>query len=210
EWKEIGKVPYKEKDKIWDEFRGEVDEFFNGLSSKRGKIRERRMNRSLETIADPKELSAAVKERIRILRRQISQVQEKVDQYSTNVQFISKGKSGDALRNQINKEIESEKNKIADLKRQIKELQEKAKNPPKKEAPVAEAPAEAEAPATPAPEAEPAAEVEASETPVVEAEPAEESVPAPEEAPVAEAEASAPDEAPAAEVEAPSEEKKEE
>ncbi|MEL6625858.1 MAG: DUF349 domain-containing protein [Bacteroidota bacterium] len=210
EWKEIGKVPYKEKDKIWDEFRGEVDEFFNGLSSKRGKIRERRMNRSLETIADPKELSAAVKERIRILRRQISQVQEKVDQYSTNVQFISKGKSGDALRNQINKEIESEKNKIADLKRQIKELQEKAKNPPKKEAPVAEAPAEAEAPATPAPEAEPAAEVEASETPVVEAEPAEESAPTPEEAPVAEAEASAPDEAPAAEVEAPSEEKKEE
>ncbi|MEL6134075.1 MAG: DUF349 domain-containing protein, partial [Bacteroidota bacterium] len=153
EWKEIGKVPYKEKDKIWDEFRGEVDEFFNGLSGKRGRIRERRMNRSIESIADPKELSAAVKERVRILRRQISQVQEKVEQYSTNVQFISKGKSGDALRAQINKEIESEKGKIADLKRQIKELQEKAKNPPKKEEPK-EAPKEVAA-ETPVAEATP-------------------------------------------------------
>lgn len=152
EWKKVGKVPYKEKDKIWEEFRGEVDAFFNGLSGKRQRMRNRRMTQSLEKIEDPKELSEAVKERIRIIRRKMNQSQEKVEQYSNNIMFISKGKSGDSLRAQIQKEIDSEKAVIADFKKQIKELRERADKPPKpKEEPkpeatdeVSEAPAPAE------------------------------------------------------------------
>lgn len=163
EWRKVGKVPYKEKDKIWDEFRGEVDAFFNGLSGKRQRLREKNFTRSLDTIEDPKQLSEAVKERIRRIRRKINQSQEKVDQYSNNIQFISKGKSGDALRAQIQKEIDEEKSLIADLKKQIKDLREKADKPK----PKAKAPEQKEKPAEDVPV--PTAGTEADEATPVEA-----------------------------------------
>ncbi|MCI4666553.1 MAG: DUF349 domain-containing protein [Bacteroidia bacterium] len=145
EWKSIGKVPYKEKDKIWEVFRKQVDEFFNGLSAKRSKMRDMAMNVKLDDITDDKQRNSAIKERIKKIRRRISQAQSNVDQYSTNIQFISKGKSGDALRNQIQGQIDKEKEQIKEWKDKIKELNELAKNPPKKEV----APQETETEATP-------------------------------------------------------------
>jgi len=133
EWKAVGKVPYKEKDKIWEVFRKQVDAFFNGLSAKRSRMRDMALNTKLEEIDDDKQRSNAIKERVRRIRRKISQSQEKVDQYSTNIQFISKGKSGDKLRNQIQGQIDEEKKLIKEWKNKIKELNEMAKNPPKNE-----------------------------------------------------------------------------
>lgn len=158
EWKAVGKVPYKEKDKIWEVFRKQVDAFFNGLSAKRAQMRDVSMNQKLEEITDDKQRSNAIKERIRRIRRKISQAQESVDQYSTNIQFISKGKSGDSLRAQIQGQIDQEKEQIKAWKAKIKELNELAKNPPKPEAPTP--PAETEEKAEKAPEAEKTPEAE--------------------------------------------------
>lgn len=219
-WKEIGKVPYKEKDKIWEEFRGAIDSFFDSLSLKRGELRELRLKTSVENIKDDDERAQNARGKIARIRRKIAQSQEKVDQYSINVQYIAKGKSGDALRNRIEGDIEKEKKLIVDLKNQIKVLNEAMKAPKKEAAPAPEPKTEAKAEETPAesteakPEGEaPAAEeAKAEETPVVEEAKAEEAptaeeVPAAEEAPAVE-EAKT-EEAPAeeaAEVETPKEE----
>lgn len=130
EWKNIGKVPYKEKDKIWDEFRAEIDKFFNGLDMKREQIRDIQMTTAIESVDDPDERSREIKYRISKIRRKMQSAQEKVDQYSTNIQFISKGKSGDSLRNQIQGEIDKEVKMIDEWKRKIKKLNDMLKNPP--------------------------------------------------------------------------------
>ncbi|MDX1907107.1 MAG: DUF349 domain-containing protein [Bacteroidia bacterium] len=188
-WKETGKVPYKEKEVIWEQFRKEVDLFFEGLSAKREQNRtsfggggggssfsgggggggntrrkdrdrggdrdrgerENRRERSSgggggyqerdresdEITDDPDGLKA----RVQRLRKRIQASQETIEQYSNNILRIAKGKSGDALRDQIQKEIERENKQIAELKDEIKKLNEQIKNQPKPEPPAVEAPA---------------------------------------------------------------------
>lgn len=184
-WKESGRVPYKEKEKVWKEFRKEIDAIFAGLDSKRGESRRERTVSRIENIDNDDDRTRAIKGNIARIRKKIRSAQEKVDQYSTNIQFIARGKSGDALRKQIQGEIDKEEKFIKGLKKEIKDLNELLKNPPKAETP-AEAPAAApegtseEATTTEA--AAPAAAEEATE----EAAPVEAAAEEPSEAPVEE------------------------
>ena len=125
---------------------------------------------SLDTIEDQDERTQVVKDRVSRLRRKIGKARETITQYQENMDRIARGKSGDALRKQIEGEIEKEKSLIAEYKKQITEFNEMLKNPPKKEekpveesveAPAAEvpatedaAPASEETPATPPTEGE--------------------------------------------------------
>ena len=197
-WKEVGRVPYKFKDTIWEEFRAAIDSLLDGMSEKRDTLRKLQMKAEITTITDVDERTKTIRGKIARLRRRVQASQEKVDQYSTNIQYISKGKSGDALRAQIQKEIDKEAKVLADLKKQVKELNEMLRNPPKpepepkvEEAPEAEAPKEEEAAEeAPAAEAEAATEEASPEEPVAEVEAeaalAEEATETPEEAPAAE------------------------
>ncbi len=170
EWREIGKVPYKEKDKIWDEFRAEVDAFFNGLPAKRSEIREMKVRTTLDSIDDQDERTKVVKDRVSQLRRKIGKARETITQYQENMDRIARGKSGDALRAQINGQIDKENKLIDEYKKQITEFNEMLKNPPKPAEPAAE-----EAPAST--EADTAAPV-AEDAPAEEVTPAEETAPA--------------------------------
>ncbi|MDP5172241.1 MAG: DUF349 domain-containing protein [Bacteroidia bacterium] len=154
-WKESGRVPYKEKEKIWQEFRGEIDKIFGGMDTRRGEVRREKVVAKIENIDNEDDRSRTIKDNIARIRKKISYSQEKVDQYSINIQFIARGKSGDALRDQIQKEIDQEMKLIKDLKKEIKTLDELLKGPVKEvvvapeAAPVvAEAPAEVEEVAT--------------------------------------------------------------
>ncbi len=132
-WKESGRVPYKEKEKIWKEFRREIDTIFSGLDSRRGESRVERTVNRIENIDNDDERTRAIKGNIARIRKKIRAAEEKVDQYSTNIQFIAKGKSGDKLRAQIQGEIDKEKQSISGLKKEIKALDEILKNPPEED-----------------------------------------------------------------------------
>ncbi|MEL6843205.1 MAG: DUF349 domain-containing protein, partial [Bacteroidota bacterium] len=190
QWKEVGRVPYKFKDTIWEEFRAAIDKLLDGMSEKRDTLRKLQLKAEVSSIDNDDERTKTIRGKIARIRRRMQSSQEKVDQYSTNIQFISKGKSGDALRAQIQKEIDKEIKLVSDLKKQIKELNDILKNPPKPEPepePVKEAPAEkAEGSEEATPETEAAT---ATEEATAEAEPAqEENAPTAEAEPAAEAE----------------------
>jgi hypothetical protein len=175
-WKEVGRVPYKFKDSIWDEFRAAIDAFFNGLSVKRGEQRSMRMKADIGSISNDDDRSRTIKTKISRIRRQIHAARENVDQYSNNILFIAKGKSGDPLRKQIQNKIDQEKRQIEEWKKQIRGLDEMLQNPPKEEEPEPETPAE-EAPSEKAATTEtPAAKGEktSEETPPAEETPTQE------------------------------------
>lgn len=202
DWKEIGKVPYKQKDVVWDEFRAAIDSFFDNLSVKQGELRELKLRASMNMGGGRRNSGGGgggggggdaggsgenrqLKGKIFKMRKRIQQSEAKIEQYSTNIQFISKGKSGDTLRVQIQKEIDKEIRLVGDLKAQLKVMNDVLRNPPKPEAPaVVETPAE-EAPAAEAPAKEEAPAAEETETPVAEeAAPADEPVAEETESPV--------------------------
>ena len=137
EWKKIGKVPYKEKDRIWEEFRGEVDVFFNNLTGKREKMRNVRFQTSLDVIKDDDKRVRHIRAKISSIRKRVQRAQEKVDQYSNNMMFIAKGKSGDKLRKQIQDELDKEIEQIDAWKKQMRELDHLMRNPPAEEEPTA-------------------------------------------------------------------------
>lgn len=192
EWKEIGKVPFKEKDKIWDEFRANIDKFFNGLRMRKEELNEVKLRASLNMIENTEKRSRHIKTQISRIRKKISMAKEKAEQYGTNIMFISKGKSGDKLRKQIQDEIDKLNQYIADMKKKVKVLEEAMKNPPKGDEDAAtidalktaNAPEEQESEAT----EETAKDAEASEPKASAEEPvAEEAKPEAEEEPVEEA-----------------------
>ncbi len=77
--------------------------------------------------------SNPAEDEMRKMRMKIQIIQEKVEAYETNILFISKGKSGDGLRNQIQAQIDSEKAEIEKLKKKLKDMksaQETAKAAP--------------------------------------------------------------------------------
>ncbi len=133
-WKDSGRVPFKEKEKVWKEFRTEIDKIFEGLDNRRTEVRREKVVARVDTIEDGDERVRAIRGNIMRLKKRIQAAQEKVDQYSTNIQFISKGKSGDSLRTQIQAEIDRELAFIKEQKKEIKDL-ETLLNAPKEVAP---------------------------------------------------------------------------
>ena len=105
--------------------------FLDGLGEKRGEMRSMRMKSDINSIDDTSERSREIRGRISRIRRKMQGSQEKVDQYSNNILFIAKGKKGDSLRNQIQKEIDKESRMIDEFRKKIRELDDILRNPDK-------------------------------------------------------------------------------
>jgi len=120
EFSEIGKVPMKEKDAIYQAYREALDAHYQKLKLE-GDEQERMMFQakldSLRSSANPDK--AMARERAE-LHEKISQLRSDILQYENNLGFFAKSKGADSLR----KEVES---KIMAAKRRIDELQQKLK-----------------------------------------------------------------------------------
>lgn len=132
-WKDIGKVPFKQKDSIWDKFRKELDTFFDAVGSRRRdtRVATRMKEVNFEEIPNQDERVRKVRERMDKVRKKMDIIREKLESYSNNILYISKGKSGDVLRTQIQKEIDAENRNLATLREELKQLQELLKAPAK-------------------------------------------------------------------------------
>jgi hypothetical protein len=131
-WKAIGRVPYKDKDSIWKVFRKEIDRFFDDLRANKSRGNTERVKASVESLPEDKR-SSNIRFKMTKIRRRMDAATEKINSYSTNILYISKGKSGDGLRKQIQGSIDKEKILLADLEKQMHELQNLLKGPPKEE-----------------------------------------------------------------------------
>ena len=120
EFTEIGKVPMKEKDAIYQAYREALDAHYQKLKLE-GDEQERVMFQAkldnLRSSANPDK--AMARERAE-LHEKISQLRSDILQYENNLGFFAKSKGADSLR----KEVES---KIMAAKRRIEELQQKLK-----------------------------------------------------------------------------------
>ncbi|HHG83241.1 MAG TPA: DUF349 domain-containing protein, partial [Bacteroidetes bacterium] len=143
-WKATGHVPYKIKDKVNNAFKEAIGIYYKKSRLGRGEIQSMRMESSINSIGDEDARSRKINGEIRKTRGRLRGMEEKVAQYEINIQYISKGKSGKSLRDQIQKQIDDEKDRIAQLKKKVKDLRHLLDNPP---VPEAEAPEKVKAPA---------------------------------------------------------------
>ncbi|MCZ2355631.1 MAG: DUF349 domain-containing protein [Bacteroidia bacterium] len=129
-WKEIGLVPIKEKELIWQRFRKACDNYFEGFYKqkrankpfhKNNYRRDNDTNYAQRDNSKPLSEERKIKDKIRLL-------EEKISQYENNILFISKGSSGDKLREVINAQITQTKSEAEKLNQTLKELKNAASN----------------------------------------------------------------------------------
>lgn len=122
-WREIGHVPFREKDKLHETYRAATDAVRDALNLRRNQERRERFKESVSAIeGDDNKL---MRERERLTRALENRRQE-LRTYQNNLGFLSaKSKSGDSMLREFERKAQSLRDDIADLEEKIKVLNDK-------------------------------------------------------------------------------------
>ncbi len=117
EWSDIGMVPLKKKDKIWDKFRNAIKVHFDALQ-----IRPDFKNADYaqaSTSGGSKSFSAGDE---RHIVNKMTKLKEEVMQLENNIEFFAKSKGPNLIKQEYEKKIQDSKDEIAKLKARLKEI----------------------------------------------------------------------------------------
>ncbi|MCR4995147.1 MAG: DUF349 domain-containing protein [Bacteroidales bacterium] len=165
QWNEVGHVPFRDKDRLYKEYRAAADELYKQFGASQTRRRLEGFQKSVRQ-AVAKGESTLSRERERLLRIFESRKAE-IQTYENNLNFLNaKSKSGNTLVAEMNRKVEKLREELELLASKIKTIEAEMRAP-KPEAPVAEAAEEApkaeeaeEAPKAEAAEEAPKAETE--------------------------------------------------
>lgn len=121
-WQEVGHVPYKEKDKVYAEYKAAIDKAFEQLDIKAKKARMANFANSINQMSDT---GKVYHERERLVRAYEMKSQE-LKTYENNLGFFNaQSKSGNSLVKEMERKIANIKEEIAMLEQKIKLIDEK-------------------------------------------------------------------------------------
>ncbi len=121
-WQEVGHVPYKEKDKVYAEYKAAIDKAFEQLDMKAKKARMANFANSINQMSDT---GKVYHERERLVRAYEMKSQE-LKTYENNLGFFNaQSKSGNSLVKEMKRKIANIKEEIAMLEQKIKLIDEK-------------------------------------------------------------------------------------
>ncbi|WP_407401922.1 DUF349 domain-containing protein [Sodaliphilus sp.] len=121
QWQAIGHVPFKEKDKIYAEYREAVDKAYAKFDMKGSRANLQNFENNLNQITTDK----AYHERERLVRTYETKCNE-LKTYENNMGFLNaRSKSGNSLVKELERKIERIKEDIALLEQKIKMIDEK-------------------------------------------------------------------------------------
>lgn len=122
-WQEIGHVPFRDKDKIYDEYRAVCDTIYNTLGMRGGDRGRSRFEDVIKEMgSDHQQL---YRERERIMR-QCEIKRNELKTYENNLGFLSsKSKSGDSMVREMERRIQKIKDDLAATEAKIKLIDDK-------------------------------------------------------------------------------------
>lgn len=119
EFSEIGNVPFKEKDKIYKNYKAALDEKYNAIKMDKEEKEKILLEAKIESIkasANPIKLFREEKDRI---RKKMNEITKEVTNYENNLGFFSNSKGAEALLKGVNDNIEKGKKEIERLKKKL-------------------------------------------------------------------------------------------
>ncbi len=123
QWNETGHVPFKEKDKIYAEYREILDKLYKDLNLSTARRRLNTFKNNLKTAVE-KEGNSLTRERDRLVRA-YEAMKNDIQTYENNLGFLtSSSKSGNTLVNEMKKKVEKLKDELALLREKIKTVEE--------------------------------------------------------------------------------------
>jgi len=123
-WLEIGHVPFKEKDKVQQDYREAIDKLIDKLDINKNELSKSGYKSKIEMFKnDPDGDWKIKKERNHLLNR-INKIKEDVALWENNIGFFSSSKQSEALRKEFENKIEKAKKEIQSFEAKIKILNE--------------------------------------------------------------------------------------
>ena len=125
EWQQIGHVPFKEKDKVYEEYRAKVNEIRDALNVRETRARMDRFETSMAEIEGDE--NKLYRERERMLRAAEAKRSE-LRTYENNLGFLSsKSKTGDSMMRDFQRKIERIKADLDMIAEKVKLIDSKLK-----------------------------------------------------------------------------------
>lgn len=123
EWQQIGHVPFKEKDKVYDEYRSKIDQLRDALNIRENRDRMNRFENSVSEIEN--DGNKLYRERERLLRSAEAKRNE-LRTYENNLGFLSSSsKSGDSMLREFQRKIDRIKDDLAMIDEKVRIIDSK-------------------------------------------------------------------------------------
>lgn len=120
----IGRVPFKEKDKIFTDFKSSIDQHYKNLKVNEEEKVKILFQAEVDNLKASPNSSKLLEDKRREIQKEIQKLQQEAIQYENNLGFFSSSKSSNPLLAQAEKKVKDIKDRIANLKIKIKQLHE--------------------------------------------------------------------------------------
>ena len=121
EYQAIGHVPFKEKDKIYEEYHEVLDKLYKDLNISVAKRRLNNFKQSLKQVAERGE-NALDNERARLFR-QYENLKQEIQTYENNLGFLNaSSKKGNSLIDEMNRKVQKLKDEMNLVRDKIKAI----------------------------------------------------------------------------------------
>ncbi len=118
QWQQVGHVPYRDKDKVYESYRAKIDELYNRLDMRGSQARMASFEESVNDMSGDENKLYRERER---LMRSYEQKRNELNTYENNLGFFnSKSKSGDSMLRELDRKIQRIKEDLATLEQKIK------------------------------------------------------------------------------------------
>jgi hypothetical protein len=118
----IGKVPFKEKDIVYQAFKNGLDIHYKKIKLEGAEKEQVMFQAHLDTLKSNPNASKLIDKERRDLEQMVAKQQQDINQLENNLGFVSKSKAGDALRKDVEHKINVAKDRIKEYKTKIKLL----------------------------------------------------------------------------------------
>ena len=121
EYQKVGHVPFKEKDKLYEEYHAVLDKLYKDLNISVAKRRLSKFKDNLKQVAERGE-NALDNERARLMR-QYEQLKSEVQTYENNLGFLNAAsKKGNSLIDEMNRKVQKLKDEVQLVRDKIKAI----------------------------------------------------------------------------------------
>ncbi len=121
EYQQVGHVPFKEKDKLYEEYHAVLDKLYKELNITVAKRRLSKFKDNLKQVAERGE-NALDNERARLMR-QYEQLKSEVQTYENNLGFLNaSSKKGNSLIDEMNRKVQKLKDEVKLVREKIKTI----------------------------------------------------------------------------------------
>lgn len=120
EWTELGHVPKKEKDRIYNEYKNAVNKKFEELKVSAEEVKRGNFQNKLDNILSGPNADKVLDKEKRFLVNKLAQLKEDISLWENNLGFFANSKNADLLKAEFTKKIEMAKQEVKELEYKIR------------------------------------------------------------------------------------------